>query len=174
MAVVLWFLFYLYSLLISIYLHLFPWDFFVFIIILPVMFIDFAHHSAGVSHGDDICRDIFGYNASGTDNRIITDTDTRHNDSACANPAVLSDMNGHVVLVGLFAQFGQDGVSGGGNGDVRAKHRIIADVDMGIVHTGQVIVGIDHLAEMTVMTAEVGIEGGFNIHALAAVAKHFF
>ena len=45
---------------------------------------------------------------------------------------------------------------------------------MGVIHASQMIIGIDPFPKMTVMTAEVGIEGGFNIHALAAVAKHFF
>ena len=61
---------------------------------------------------------------------------------------------------------------GSGDGHIGADHGVVPDIDMGIVHTGQMVVGIDHLPEMTVVSAEVGVEGGFDIHTLSAVSQH--
>lgn len=110
------------------------WNFPVFVIIFPVMFIDIAHNPAWVSDGNDVGGDIFCYDASGTNYGIISDRDSGHDDGSGADPAVPADMDGHVVLIDLLAEFREDGMAGGGNGYIRPNHGIVAYINVGVVH----------------------------------------
>ena len=111
-------------------------DFPVLKIILSVLLADRAHDPAWIAHCHHICGNILCNDASGADDGVIPDGDAGHDDCPCAEPAVPTDMDRHVVLVNLLAQFWQDGVSGGGDGHVGTDHRVIPDVNMGIVHAG--------------------------------------
>ena len=61
---------------------------------------------------------------------------------------------------------------GGGDGDVGADQRVIPHVDMGVIHTGQVEIGVDEIAEMAVLPAPVGMEGWFDIAPLPELGEH--
>lgn len=62
-------------------------------------------------------------------------------------------MDGEIIRICLLPQFRQDGVPGTGEGNMGTDHRIVSDVDMGVVHAGQPEIGIDVAAEMQVTSA---------------------
>ena len=72
------------------------------------MFVDFADDFAGSSHRDDITRDVLCDDGSCADDNVIADGHARRHDDASAEPAVLADMHGEVVLVSLSAKIGID------------------------------------------------------------------
>lgn len=91
-----------------------------------VPFPDFAQDAAGIARGDDVRGEILRHDAARAHDGIVSDRDAGENDRARAYPAVSSDPYGDVELIGLFPQFGQDGVTRRGHGDVGAEHGIVS------------------------------------------------
>ena len=145
---------------------------FVLIVIFFVMFADFTQHPAWVSDGDNVCGNIFCNDASGANYRIVSDCNAWQDNYTGADPAVSSDMDGHIILIYLFPKLRKDGMTGSGYRYIWPDHCIITNVNMCIIHAGQMIVGIDHVSEMTVVSAKVCIKRRFDIYAFSAVAKH--
>ena len=79
-------------------LHNIPVDLFIPVEKLPVVVIYLAEHSAGVTHGNHILRDVLCDYRSGAYNRVVTDGDSRDDRSPCSDPDVISYMNILIVL----------------------------------------------------------------------------
>lgn len=62
----------------------------------------------------------------------------------------------------------------GRDGDIRAYHRVRADVDMRVVNGGEVEVCVYKVAEMDVRPAPVRVERRFEIAVLADFGEHLF
>lgn len=62
----------------------------------------------------------------------------------------------------------------GRDGDIRAYHRVRADVDMRVVNGGEVEVCVYRVAEMDVRPAPVRVERRFEIAVLADFGEHLF
>ena len=71
-------------------------------IILEIAFPNFPHDLTGVSHGHHIGGDILGYHASRANYAVIPDGYPWENHGVRADPDIISDMYGHIVL-GLSA-----------------------------------------------------------------------
>ena len=140
-------------------------------IICAVVFSDFAQDAAGVADGDDAARQIMRDDAARSDHGIVADGDAGQNNSARADPTVFPDMNGGIILICLLVQRGQDGVCRRCNDHIRRKHGIIADIDMRIIHQREIEIGIDMLAEMYMLSAEIGMQGRLD-QIISAVLSH--
>lgn len=112
------------------------------------MFPDFPQYAAGIAHRHNVCRDIPGDDAARTDNRIVADAHTGKQNGSGADPHIIADMNRDVELRDLAAQFRIYRVAGSGDGYIGAKHNIIPDKNIGIVHQSEIKICIDMMAEM--------------------------
>lgn len=74
----------------------------------------------------------------------------------------------------LFAQLGQDRMPRGRDGDIRAYHRIRADIDMRVVHGGEIEISVYTVAQMHMRPAPVRVERRLEIAVLAYFSKHLF
>lgn len=77
-----------------------------------------------------------------------------------AYPAVFADTHRHVELIRLFAQLGPNRMPRGRDGDIRAYHRVRADVDMRVANGGEVEVCVYRVAEMDVRPPQFAWNGG--------------
>ena len=102
------------------------------------MRIDLPKHFAWISHSHHIGRNILSHNAARADDCIIPNTNTGYDNGACADPAVAPDMYRSIILIDQLPQLGQYGMPGSGNGYIGAEHRIIAHINMGIIHQCQI------------------------------------
>ena len=59
-----------------------------------------------------------------------------------------------------------------GNHHIGAQLGVVPHVDVGVVHQGDVEVAVDVLAEVDVVPAPVGVEGGLHVAALAYLRQH--
>ena len=82
-------------------------------------------------------------------------------------------MHIQIVLQSLFAQSGQNGVRSRGNCDVGGDHGHVADVDVGVIHEGEVEVGVHLFPEVYIFPCPVCIEGRLNEAAFADLCEHF-
>lgn len=116
--------------------------------------------AAGIPVGDDIRRNIFRYDAARADNAVVPYRHAGHYHGSRTYPAVSADMHGHIELIRLFAQLGQDRMSRGRDGDIRVYHRVRADIDMRVVHGGEIEVCVYRVAEMDVRPPQFAWNGG--------------
>ena len=91
-------------------------------------------YSARIADSHNAGRQIFCNNTSCTDNNIVADCNAGKYDSACAYPAVFSNMNGCVILICFIAKLRQNRMSGGSNSNIRAEHRIITYVNVRVIN----------------------------------------
>ena len=135
------------------------------------MFIDLTQNPTGISYCDNIGRNVFGHNASGSDDAVVPNADSGQYDDTCAQPAVFHDVNRHIIFIGFLAKFRQNGVSRCGKNDIRSEHGIIADKDVGIVHCGKIKVCVDAFSEMDVFSSPVGVKRRFDITAFSDLSN---
>ena len=57
-------------------------------VVFPVMFSDGAQHPAGIPHCHHISRNVPRHDASGSDDAVVTDGHTGHDDDTGTQPAV--------------------------------------------------------------------------------------
>lgn len=98
------------------------------------MISNLPQNPARISYCDYICRYISRHYTPGSNNRIISDRYSRKYHCPCSNPASSAYMYRHVELIQLFSQLGKNRVSGCGNSNIGAKHRVISHINMGIVY----------------------------------------
>ena len=65
-----------------------------------------------------------------------------------------------VVLVALGPQLGQNGMARRGHRHVGAEHRAVPHIDVGVIHQGQVEVGVDIFAEVDKLAPKLACSGG--------------
>ena len=138
------------------------------------MLVYLPRDAAGIPVGDDIRRNVFRHDAARADNAVVPYRHAGHYHSPRAYPAVFADTHGHIKLIRLFAQLGQNRMSRCGNGHIRAYHRVRADVDMRVVNGGEVEVCVYRVAEMDVRPAPVRVKRRLEIAVLAYFGKHLF
>ena len=141
-------------------------------VVLIVVFDDLPEDSAGVADGDAAFGDVFGYYTSGSDYGVVADRYSGDDYDSGSDPAVSADRNGGIVLIALFTQFGQDGMTGGSDRYIGTEHGVIAYVNVGIIYHGQVEVSVDIFAEMDMMSAPVGMKRRFYIAVFTNLGKH--
>ena len=78
----------------------------------------------------------------------------------------------HIVLVHLFTQFWQNGMGCRCDRHIWSDHRIVANINMGVIDTGQMIICINHISKMAVMSPKISIEGSLYIYPFSAIPKH--
>ena len=132
----------------------------VFVIELAVVLVYLPRDAAGIPVGDDIRRNNFCHDAARADNAVVPYRHAGHYQSTRAYPAVFADTHRHVELIRLFAQLGQNRMPRGRDGDIRAYHRVRADVDMRVVNGGEVEVCVYRVAEMDVRPPQFAWNGG--------------
>ena len=98
----------------SLFLNFF-WDGSIVVIEVLIMLSNRPQNPAGIAHRHHIGGDIFGHHAASTDDGIVADGDTGHDDDAGAQPAVGADVDRQIVLQATAAQVGIDGMAGGGH-----------------------------------------------------------
>lgn len=74
-------------------------------------------------------RDVFGNDASGADDDIVSDSDTGEDGNAPSEPDVIPDRNGKSRFNARIAQIGVNGVVGGIDADIGADEGIFSDGD---------------------------------------------
>ena len=84
-------------------------------------------------------------------NRPDDSARTAHDDDVSSNPDVLADMHGFVAAVACGPQFWRNWVRRSDDGDVRANHRAVANIDLGIVDQRTVEVLVYVFAKMDIM-----------------------
>ena len=62
----------------------------------------------------------------------------------------------------------------GCNDAVGAEHGVISHINVGVIHYGEVEVGIHVFAEMAVFSAPIGMKRRFNVTIVPDFSKHFF
>ena len=139
------------------------------LIVLP----DLTHDPAGIADGDHPRGDIVGHHGACADDRVVSDGHAGHDEGTCADPTVVADAYRGVVLETSRPELGVDGMAGGGDCDVGGEKGVVTHVDVGVVHHGQIEVGVDVVAEMDVFAAPVGVKGGLNIATLPDLGEHF-
>lgn len=139
----------------------------VFVIELAVVLVYLPRDAAGIAVSHDIRRNIFRNDAARADNAVVPYRHAGHYQSPRAYPAVSADMHGHIELIRLFAQLGQNRMPRGRDGDIRAYHRVRADVDMRVVHGGEIEISVYTVAQMHMRPAPVRVERRFEIAVLA-------
>ena len=103
--------------------------------------------------------DVSGHHAAGADDRVFSDPHAGENHRTRANPDVVLNIHRDVELGHLPAEAGFHRMAGGGDGDIGTEHHIAAHVDVGVVHQGQVKVGVDVVPKVGV-SAPVARRGG--------------
>ena len=88
-------------------------------------------------------------------------------------PAVAANADRHVVLIVPLPQRAEQGMPCRGKDHVGRKHGVVPHIDVGVVHQGQVEVGVDVAAEVDVTAPKVGMQGWLDVAALADLGKHF-
>lgn len=86
-----------------------PFDFAVFKIIFPVFLADFTKHPTGIPHRNHIGGNILCDNTARTDYGIVPDANPGNNHRTRTNPAVFSDVHGHIKLIGFRSELRQIG-----------------------------------------------------------------
>lgn len=71
----------------------------VFVIVIAVCFGNLSDYFAGIADSDDIIGNVFGDDASGADDNVLSDGDTGHDASVAADPAVISDRDVDSVFI---------------------------------------------------------------------------
>lgn len=74
----------------------------------------------------------------------------------------------------VFAQDGQDRVAGGGNGDGRSEHRVVADPYLRVVDHAHERVDVDDFAEVYATASVARMQWRFDVHAVADFGAHVF
>ena len=118
------------------------------------MFADLAEDAARGSHRNDVRGDVLRDDAARADDGVVADGHAGHDEDAGAQPAVLSDVDRHVELVHEFAQFGKNRMSRRGEDAVRTEHGVVADVDVRVVHKGE----IEYARNITVKGGALEVE----------------
>ena len=131
-------------------------------------------HAAGISDCENVIGNILGHDALRADHGVFTDTHAGHDDDPRGDPRVVADIHILVDLQPLRAQVSLKRVVRGSDRDVRPEHHPIADVDMSVVHQGQVGICVDMRPEVKMRVAPVGTKGQLDITALAARGKDLF
>ena len=137
------------------------------------MLIDFPHDPAGVSECNDAGWDVFGHDASGSDDGIIADRNARKDDGPSPDPDIVPDMDVFVELIVLHPQFGEDGMGCGGQGDVGSDHDMVADIDIPVIDRGQVEIRVEIVADEKVPSPEVRVKRSLDVAILATFPEHF-
>ena len=132
----------------------------------PVAFAELALHAARYAKGQHACGDVARHDAACADDRVVTDRDAGHDDDACAEPDVLADADGQVVLIAFLAQLRCQRMVRRRERDVRPDHRVVADEDLAVVDGREVVVGVDLLAEVQVMAAPVRVQRRLDVAVL--------
>ena len=148
-------------------------DFAVLEVVFAVMVVDLTQNAAGIAHRHHVIGQIFGYHTARAHHYVVSDGDAGQDDGARADPAVSADVYGSIVLVCLLTQFEQNGVSRRGDDDAGAEHGIVAHVNVGVVHAGQVVVCVCVVAEVYVIFVEVCVKRRLDAASLADLGKHF-
>lgn len=136
------------------------------------MLVYLSQDPSGVADGDDIARQILRYDTARADDGIVSDGDTRENDDARTDPAVLPDVNGRIVLVALLSQFGEDRVSRGRKRNIRTEERGVTDINVRVIYKGEIKIRINVLPEMDMVPAPIGMKRRLDVTALADLSEH--
>lgn len=132
----------------------------VFVIELAIVLVYLPRNAAGIAVSHEIRRNIFRNDAARADNAVVPYRHAGHYQSPRAYPAVFADTHRHVELIRLFAQLGPNRMPRGRDGDIRAYHRVRADVDMRVVNGGEAEVCVYRVAEMDVRPPQFAWNGG--------------
>ena len=127
-------------------------------------------HAAGIAERHAVCGNVFRNDAARADHGVVAYAHARHDDDARAQPHVVADTHGQVILRGLSAYVGAHGVICRGEHRVRADHHVVADIDMRVVHERQVEVCVKIVADMGVFSP-VRAEGRLDIAVFADFGK---
>ena len=122
----------------------------------------------------DVCGDILRHDAAGADDGVFTDGDAGKNDGAGADPYVVPDVDVLVELQALRPQVRVHRMRGGRQGHVGRDEHLVADVDVAVIHRGQVEVDEHVVPEMEVGAAPVGAERQLNVTVLPALGEYLF
>ena len=76
-------------------------------------------------------------------------------------------------MIYLFPELRQNGMPRRGESHIRAEHGLIPHVNMGVVHHGQIEIGVNAIAPVAVPAAEIGVKGRLNIAVFPDFGKHF-
>ena len=152
--------------------EIFPVNDFIPVKIDSVSLRNFTHHPARVANGNHMVGDVARHNAACTDHCIFPDMDTGQNNDACANPGVLPDPDILVVLQAPRTEFGINRMIRRGDRHIRAEHHAVGDINMPVIHQGQVGIDIHARSQMQMMSAPVRAQRQLNIAVFTALRKH--
>lgn len=107
-------------------------------------------------------RDVFGNDASGADDDIVSDGDTGEDGNAPSEPDVIPDRNGKGRFNARIAQIGVNGVVGGIDADIGADEGIFSDGDFSAIQHSQVVIDIGIFPDADIVTV-IAMEGRFDM-----------
>ena len=79
-----------------------------------------------------------------------------------------------IVLISSLPQLRRDRMSRCRKHDIGSKHRIVPDIDMGIIDQCEIEVSIDTCSKVHMMSAKVGMKRWLDIAVFSDLCKHFF
>lgn len=101
-------------------------------VFIPVGFRYFPDYTAGIAGGYDIGRNIFGYDASSGDYRVIANGHPGKDTGLRPDPYVIADSHGKSVFQTFITLLYVKRVAGGIDAYVRGDERVIADTELSL------------------------------------------
>ena len=117
-----------------------------------VCFVYFSLHFARHTHGNYICRNRLGYNASCAYNRIISDCYACQNNCACSDPDVISDFDWLCNFYAIFAHLRVDRMFSSSKSNIRTYKNIITKCYSGTVLNDKIMICIKIVTYFNVIT----------------------
>ena len=115
---------------------------FLFLPIGSIFLGDLPNHPAWNACGDDIVRNVFCYNGTGTDYHVVSNGDAWIDHRVAADPDIVSDMNLFSVFQLLIADDWINRMTGCVNADSWTEEYIVPDMDLGHINNDAVIICI--------------------------------
>ena len=128
-------------------------------VFIPVGFRYFPDYTAGIAGGYDIGRNIFGYDASSGDYRVIANGHPGKDTGLRTDPYVIADSHGKSVFQTFITLLYVKRVAGGIDAYVRGDECVIADTNFRSIQDNEIHVGEEIIPNLDII-AIIALERG--------------
>lgn len=119
-----------------------------------------------------VCRDVFHHDASGPDNAVVTDFDSRQYRDSGANPYVVADSDWAGIFEPFVALYGIYGMSGCIKSAVGSDEHIVAECYRRLVKDYKIEVGVKIISYADVVSI-ITVERLLYEQTVFGAAKYF-